>query len=261
MARPLRKRFGQHFLRDPAVIEHIVQVIAPLPEQVLVEIGPGDGAITAPLLRRCDRLTVIELDRDLLVPLRQRCEEIGDLTIIQNDALKMDYCELVEQHQAIRVVGNLPYNISTPLLFHVMSQAGCFADMHFMLQKEVVNRMAAVPGNKDYGRLSVMIQYHCQVIPLFSIPPEAFHPPPRVQSAFVRLLPYASPPIALDDPALFGKLVKQASSQRRKTLRNSLRSLLSEPQLKACGVDPAMRPEQLALQQFAALANAVGRPN
>ncbi|MEE8342766.1 MAG: 16S rRNA (adenine(1518)-N(6)/adenine(1519)-N(6))-dimethyltransferase RsmA, partial [Gammaproteobacteria bacterium] len=245
MTRPLRKRFGQHFLRDPAVIEHIMRVIAPLPEQLLVEIGPGDGAITVPLLKRCGRLTVIELDRDLLAPLRQRCGAMGDLTIIQNDALKTDYRELVEQHQAIRVVGNLPYNISTPLLFHMISQTGCFSDMHFMLQQEVVNRMAAVPGNKDYGRLSVMIQYHCQVIPLFSISPDAFHPPPRVQSAFVRLLPYANPPVALDDPALFSKLVKQAFSQRRKTLRNSLKSLLSEPQLKACGVAPAMRPEQL----------------
>ncbi|MEE8428072.1 MAG: 16S rRNA (adenine(1518)-N(6)/adenine(1519)-N(6))-dimethyltransferase RsmA [Gammaproteobacteria bacterium] len=261
MARPLRKRFGQHFLRDPAVIERIVQVIAPLPEQLLVEIGPGDGAITAPLLQRCGRLTVIELDRDLPAPLRQRCGAMGDLTIIQNDALKMDYCELAEQHRSIRVVGNLPYNISTPLLFHMISQADCFLDMHFMLQLEVVNRMAAVPGNKDYGRLSVMIQYHCQVIPLFSIPPDAFHPPPRVQSAFVRLLPYADPPVALDDPSLFRKLVKQAFSQRRKTLRNSLMGLLSEPQFTACGVDPAMRPEQLTLQQFAALANAVDRLN
>jgi 16S rRNA (adenine1518-N6/adenine1519-N6)-dimethyltransferase len=260
MARQLRKRFGQHFLRDAAVIEHIVQVIAPLPEQVLVEIGPGGGAITAPLLQRCGRLTVVELDRDLLAPLQQRYGSLGDLTIVQGDALKTDFCGLRQEQLPLRVVGNLPYNISTPLLFHLMDQGHCIQDMHFMLQQEVVKRMAATPGGKEYGRLSVMIQYHCEVIPLFSIPPEAFQPPPQVHSAFVRLVPHPSPPVELHSTELFRGLVRQAFSQRRKTIRNSLAGLLDESQLEACGVDPKARPEQLTLQQFATLANSARQP-
>jgi len=251
-----RKRFGQNFLHDPGVIRRIVASIAPKPGDHLVEIGPGQGAITRELLSAAGRLDAIELDRDLIEPLAKLCAPLGELRIHNCDALKFNLCELTEAGEPLRVVGNLPYNISTPILFHLLDHAECIKDMHFMLQREVVERMAADPGSKTYGRLSVMLQARCDVIPLFDIGPGAFTPAPRVDSAFVRLEPHRSARYQIDDYPLFQRLVTAAFSQRRKTLRNGLRNLLSEAEIRIAGVDPGGRAEQLSVTAFAALANA-----
>ncbi|MEW8029178.1 MAG: 16S rRNA (adenine(1518)-N(6)/adenine(1519)-N(6))-dimethyltransferase RsmA [Candidatus Thiodiazotropha sp.] len=250
-----RKRFGQNFLHDPGIIQRIVQAIDPLPNDNLVEIGPGQGAITTELLPLIGRMHVIELDRDLVGPLAERCAPLGELHIHNTDALKFDFTQLAVAERPLRVVGNLPYNISTPLLFHLLEQADQILDMHFMLQKEVVDRMAAEPGSKTYGRLTVMLQARADVTSLFNIGPGAFNPPPKVESAFVRLLP-ASPPLhQIDDWDLFSRLVGQAFSQRRKTLRNSLRKLLTADAITAAGIDPGNRAEQLSVAEFVNLAN------
>ena len=251
-----RKRFGQNFLHDPAIIGRIVQAINPQPGDQLVEIGPGQGAITLPLLQAAGRLDVVELDRDLVGPLADKCRDAGDLKIHNADALSFDFCSLTTD-SPLRVVGNLPYNISTPLLFHLLDQHRCIRDMHFMLQKEVVERMAAQPGSRARGRLSVMLQYRCLVTPLFGIGPGAFSPPPRVESAFVRLQPHGKPPVAVTDEQVFRELVRQAFGQRRKTLRNTLRTLLDADEISAAGIDPGARAETLDLAGFAALANRV----
>ncbi len=256
MSHRARKRFGQNFLHDPAVIERIVAAIDPRPSQAVVEIGPGQGALTLPLLHRLGRLSVIELDRDLAGPLRERCAGAGELELHGADALRFDFSALAPGPHALRVVGNLPYNISTPLLFHLLAQAELIADMHFMLQREVVERLAAAPGGKDYGRLSVMIQYRCAVEPLFGVGPGAFHPRPRVDSTVVRLIPHAAPPVTVADEALLARLVAQAFSRRRKTLRNALEGLVEAEALAALGIDPRRRPETLTLAEFAALADA-----
>ena len=185
-----RKRFGQNFLHDPVVIGKIISAVHPVRNDRLLEIGPGQGAITVPILAEVGELSVVELDRDLIGPLQVRCAEFGKLVVHNADALSFDFCRLVTD-TPLRVVGNLPYNISTPLLFHLLEQHHCIKDMHFMLQKEVVDRMAAGPGSREYGRLSIMLQYRCRITPLFNIGPEAFNPPPKVESAFVRLEPYA----------------------------------------------------------------------
>ena len=249
-----RKRFGQNFLHDPAVIGRIVSAINPSINEQLVEIGPGQGAITIPLLQQAGRLAVVELDRDLIGPLQARCAGLGELTLYNADALRFDFCALAGE-SALRIVGNLPYNISTPLLFHLLAQHRCIRDMHFMLQKEVVERMAASPGTRQYGRLSVMLQYRCEVIPLFNINPGAFSPPPKVDSAFVRLLPYPRPPVQINDETVFEQLVRQAFAQRRKTLRNALRGMLEAEEISALGIDPVARAETLTVSEFAALAN------
>jgi 16S rRNA (adenine1518-N6/adenine1519-N6)-dimethyltransferase len=253
-----RKRFGQNFLHDPGIIGKIIAAIDPRPDESLVEIGPGQGAITLPLLKAAGKLTVVELDRDLILPLQTRCREAGELTVHNADALRLDFCGLAD-NTPLRVVGNLPYNISTPLLFHLLDQHHCIQDMHFMLQKEVVDRMSAQPGSRQYGRLSVMLQYRCRVTPLFAIGPGAFNPPPKVDSAFVRLDPYAQPPISVDDESVFATLVRQAFAQRRKTLRNTLREMLDANEIKEAGVDPTARAETLSLNAFAALANRAAR--
>jgi len=250
-----RKRFGQHFLHDPAVIARIVAAIRPRDSETLVEIGPGQGAITLPLLQACGRLQVIELDRNLIEPLHRHCVDAGELILHNTDALRVDFCALTDEAIPLRVVGNLPYNISTPLLFHLLAQAYCISDMHFMLQKEVVDRLAAAPGSRQYGRLSVMIQYRCRVTPLFVIGPGAFRPPPRVESAFVRLEPYREPPVAVRDEAILEKLVRQSFAQRRKTLKNVLRGMLGEDDIRKAGIDPSTRAEMLGLGEFAALAD------
>jgi 16S rRNA (adenine1518-N6/adenine1519-N6)-dimethyltransferase len=254
-----RKRFGQHFLHDPAVIGRIVATINPADSEQLVEIGPGQGAITLPLLQQAGRLAVVELDRDLVGPLRDRCEDLGELTVYNADALRFDFCELAE-NGPLRIIGNLPYNISTPLLFHLLGQHHCIRDMHFMLQKEVVERMAATPGSRQYGRLSVMLQYRCEVTHLFNIGPGAFTPPPKVESAFVRLVPYACPPVQVNDAVVFEQLVRQAFAQRRKTLRNALRGMLEADVISSLGIDPVARAETLSVSDFAALANSVPPP-
>ncbi len=249
-----RKRFGQNFLHDPVVIGQIIQAIDPRPGERLVEIGPGQGAITLPLLKACGELHVIELDRDLVRPLADQARSSGKLVIHQQDVLRFDFSSLAGEAR-IRTVGNLPYNISTPLLFHLINQSEYIQDMHFMLQKEVVDRLAAAPGGGDYGRLSVMIQYYCEVQPLFRVGPGAFRPAPRVESAFVRLIPHAQPPVAVADVACLEMLVRQAFSQRRKTLRNSLKGLLTAAEIEHTETDPAARPETISLRQYAALAN------
>ncbi len=249
-----RKRFGQNFLHDPGVIRRIVATIDPHPHEHLVEIGPGQGAITAGLLERTGNLDAIEIDRDLYAALNERFGQSG-LRLHNTDALKFDFSTLVVEDEPLRIVGNLPYNISTPLLFHLLKQARYVRDMHFMLQKEVVDRMAAAPGSKIYGRLSVALQARCQVTALFSIGPGAFKPPPKVDSAFVRLQPYTAPPFPIDDEKTFDQVLIQTFSQRRKTLRNGLKKLLDAGAIQSLGINPSLRPEQLEVSQFVAIAN------
>ena len=252
-----RKRFGQHFLHDVSVIQHILEIINPLAGQSLVEIGPGLGALTRPLLERTGYLQVVELDRDVIPRLQQNCRGLGELQIYQADVLTLDFSSLRRDSQRLRVVGNLPYNISTPLLFHLLDQAEQIQDMHFMLQKEVVERMVAGPNEAAYGRLSVMLQYRCRADFLFVVGAEAFSPSPKVESAMVRLVPYREAPIQVDDEVRFSELVRRAFGQRRKTLRNSLGTLLSATDMAAVGVDPSARPQTLSLADFAALSNYV----
>jgi 16S rRNA (adenine1518-N6/adenine1519-N6)-dimethyltransferase len=249
-----RKRFGQHFLTDTAIIDHLVRSVAPRPGDTLVEIGPGQGALTFALLDAIEHLHAVELDRDLIASLARRVAP-ERLTLHQGDALRFDFHALAGGGP-IRVVGNLPYNISTPLIFHLLDQAGAIADMTFMLQKEVVERLTAPAGGKDYGRLSVMVQYHCQADYLFPVPPTAFSPPPKVDSAVVRLIPHRTPPWPAHDPAWLARLVAQAFSQRRKAIRNSLKSLIDADAFAAVGVDPGLRPDHLQVADYVALANA-----
>ncbi len=252
-----RKRFGQHFLTDPYVVAGIVAAISPQRDDHLVEIGPGLGVLTESLLPCVTAMDAVELDRDIIPKLEAHCRDRGQLHIHQADALKFDFATLAEDGRPLRIVGNLPYNISTPLMFHLLSLHEQIQDMHFMLQKEVVDRLAAVPGNKDYGRLSVMMQYHCRVESLMDVPPEAFSPPPKVNSAVVRLVPHSEPPVSVEDVNLLEKLVTQAFSQRRKTLRNTLKPLMNAEQIEAQGVDPKRRAETVSLNEFATLANVV----
>ncbi|MFO1430599.1 MAG: 16S rRNA (adenine(1518)-N(6)/adenine(1519)-N(6))-dimethyltransferase RsmA [Candidatus Competibacteraceae bacterium] len=256
-----RQRFGQHFLHDAGVIRRILEVVQPQPGEPLVEIGPGLGALTRPLLIAVGRLQAVELDRDLIPRLEARCRGLGELELHQADALTFDFAALRRDEHKSRLVGNLPYNIATPLLFHLLTQAESIQDMHFMLQKEVAERLAAGPGQKAYGRLSVMVQYRCQVELLFTIGPNAFSPPPQVESAFVRLLPRAQPPVAVGDERDFARLVRQAFSQRRKTLRNTLAGLLTPAAIQAAGVDPGVRPETLGLAELVALSRQLAIGN
>ncbi len=250
-----RKRFGQNFLHDPGVIGRIVASIAARPGDRLVEIGPGLGALTRELLPLVGAMDVVELDRDLIPKLQAACTG-GELRVHSADALKFDFCTLAED-APLRVVGNLPYNISTPLLFHLLEQSRCIRDMHFMLQKEVVDRLAAQPGTSDYGRLGIMVQYHCRVERLFTVPPGAFYPPPKVYSAIVRLVPHEHPPVEVQSVQTLSQVVAQAFSQRRKTLRNTLKPLVAGSEIEALGIDPGRRPETLTLAEFALLTNAV----
>lgn len=254
-----RKRFGQNFLHDQNIIARMVQAVAPQPGQLMVEIGPGLGALTRPLLERVQRLHAVELDRDLIEELATRCRPVGELHIHQGDALRFGFASLRQDERRLRVVGNLPYNVSTPLIFHLLEAADAIEDMHFTLQKEVVDRLAAQPGEEAYGRLSVMVQYYCRVDSLFHIPPGAFNPVPKVDSAFVRLVPHRQKPVEVADVAALSRLVAQAFSQRRKTLRNSLKQLLDEASIEAAGVDPNERPEQVSLADFARLAAALDK--
>jgi len=248
-----RKRFGQHFLTDQQIISDIVNAIDPLPNQHLVEIGPGLGAITLPVLARVKEMDAVEIDRDVIAALKVSSFAAGKLNLHEADVLKFDFGTLAGRHK-IRLIGNLPYNISTPLLFHLIEQREYFQDMHFMLQKEVVERMAAQPDTSDYGRLTVMLAPWLHVKPLFDIPPGAFRPPPRVMSTIVRLTPHAAPPFEIHDQANFSRLVSAAFSQRRKTLRNALQSLLSIEQIRSTGIDPGLRAEVLPPESFAQLA-------
>lgn len=253
-----KKRFGQHFLHDVGIVQRIVRAIAPKPADRIVEIGPGEGVLTIPLLRELGKLTVIELDRDLLPHLQAIARDQGVLDIIHADVLKVDFTTLAVAGP-LRVVGNLPYNISTPILFHCIAHLDAVRDMHFMLQKEVVERMAAEPGSKTYGRLSVMLQLVCEVDALFAVPASAFQPPPKVESAVVRLTPR---PVdhrpTHEETQRIAYVVRAAFGQRRKTLSNSLRDVVDVASMQAIGIDPRKRAEQLAPSDYVALARAIG---
>jgi len=257
VSRP-KKRLGQHFLHDPGTIDRIVRAIAPQRGDRLVEIGPGRGAITLPLLEAAGTLDVVEIDRDVLPALEARCRGRGELRVHQEDALEFDLRALRGDGAPLRLVGNLPYNISTPLLFRFLEQLDAVSDMHFMLQKEVVARMAARPGGKEYGRLTVMLAPWVRVEPLFDIGTGAFSPPPGVVSTFFALHAHPTPPFAIADASAYARVVAAAFGQRRKTLRNSLSTLLDSARIEAAGVDPSARAETLAPSQFAALAAQLG---
>lgn len=252
-----RKRFGQNFLRDAGVIDRILRAIQPAPGDAVIEIGPGQGALTEPLAASGAALTLVELDRDLAAILRQQFAGREAVDIVQADALKTDFGRFYPG-KALRIVGNLPYNISTPLMFHLLGHQR-IKDMHFMLQKEVVDRLAAAPNTRAYGRLGLMTQYYCEVEALFEVPPEAFSPRPKVTSAVVRLTPHPTLPYPADDIGQLQAVLRAAFNQRRKTLRNALRSLASAEQLSALGVDPGARPETLNLADFVNIANAASR--
>ena len=251
-----KKRFGQNFLTDQSIIASLVDAINPEENQTLVEIGPGLGAFTKPLLSKIHKLHVVEIDRDIVSWMQAEYAKPAyaknDLIIHNVDALKFDFTTLGNQ---IRVVGNLPYNISTPILFHLLENLPTIIDMHFMLQKEVVERMVAAPSSPAYGRLSVMLQYYLQMEYLFTVPPEAFEPAPKVESAFVRCVPHANLPFVAKDTHLFAKVVLQAFSQRRKTLRNTLKGLLDDNGFAKLEISPQLRAENLSVAQFVAISN------
>jgi len=256
-----RKRFGQNFLVDQQIIAQIVSAVAPKPDHNLVEIGPGMAAITEHLVELCPSMSVLELDKDLVEFLGEKFVDYPELSIYSGDALKMDFAQL-HGGRDLRLVGNLPYNISTPLLFHLLKIRHLITDMHFMLQREVVDRLGAVPGTKAYGRLSVMIQYHCRVMPLIPVPPESFRPAPKVQSAVVRLKPHKTMSCVAEDETLLSQIVSLCFQQRRKTLRNCLRPYLEHLESQTNSqdsIDLSRRPEQLSVSEFVALSNRITR--
>jgi 16S rRNA (adenine1518-N6/adenine1519-N6)-dimethyltransferase len=252
-----RKRFGQNFLHDPHIIRRIVQAVNAQPDDHLVEIGPGQGAITEGLITSGAQLDVIELDRDLIPGLLASFVTRPNFKLHNADALRFDFRSLRKHSEPLRIVGNLPYNISTPLIFHLLSYSELISDMHFMLQKEVVDRLAAAPDSRDYGRLSIMTQYFCQVQPLFDVPPGAFKPAPKVTSSVVRLRPFQQLPHQTIDYHLLEQVVRTAFSQRRKTLRNCLKTLCDDELLQSVGIDPQLRPENVPLPVYVSIANAL----
>ena len=258
MIRP-RKRFGQHFLRDPAIIDNIISLITAKPEDHLLEIGPGDGALTFPLLKKIKKLNVIELDRDLIALLEEKSKQYGELIIHAGDVLDIDFASLKPKESKLRLFGNLPYNISTPLIFHLLSFSSLISEMLLMVQKEVAMRLAAKPHTKAYGRLSIMVQYHCAVELLLDIPPSAFYPPPAVQSSFIRLTPFTKKPTVVQNERLFESLVRQAFNMRRKTLRNSLKGWVDDEIWADVQISSDARPEELTVQDFVALCNAIDK--
>ncbi|MCO6549472.1 MULTISPECIES: 16S rRNA (adenine(1518)-N(6)/adenine(1519)-N(6))-dimethyltransferase RsmA [unclassified Gilliamella] len=252
-----RKRFGQNFLHDDYIIESIVSAIQPKKDQALVEIGPGLAALTIPISKHIDHLTVIEIDRDLANRLIENPFLNNKLTVIEQDALTFDFNQLADQlGKPLRVFGNLPYNISTPLMFHLFEHTNIITDMHFMLQKEVVTRLVASPNSKHYGRLSVMAQYYCQIIPVLEVPPTSFKPAPKVDSAVVKLIPYKEKPYLVNDIKILSRVTTEAFNQRRKTIRNSLSNLFTVEQLTELNIDPNLRAENLTVQQYCQLANS-----
>ena len=261
--KPAKKHLGQNFLHERGVIDRIILAVDPRPGEHLVEIGPGQGALTLPLLARQGELTAIEFDRDLLEPLSHAAQsQGGKLRLIPRDVLQVDFSELARElggdGARIRLVGNLPYNLSSPILFHALDHAEAITDMHFMLQKEVVERMAASEGSKVYGRLSVMLQAYCQVTPLIKVPPGAFRPAPKVDSAVVRLVPRPRDEITVRDRKRFADIVRAAFGQRRKTLHNALKDVCSDEAIIAAGLQPGLRAEQVPVAGFVALANIEG---
>lgn len=253
MKHQAKKRFGQNFLKDNSIIRALINAIQPTPDDFMVEIGPGLGAMTQPLLQTLKHLHVIEIDRDIITWMQSHYPP-NTVTIHNSDVLKFDFRHLTET-APIRVVGNLPYNISSPILFKLIEDCQHIVDMHFMLQKEVVERMVASPGGTEYGRLSVMLQYKLQMEYLVTVPPEAFDPAPKVESAFVRCVPYATLPYPAEDEALFASVVLAAFSQRRKTLRNTLKGILTDDDFKALDIDSQLRAEALSVKSFVAISN------
>jgi 16S rRNA (adenine1518-N6/adenine1519-N6)-dimethyltransferase len=252
-----RKRFGQNFLHDQHVINRIIARFHPQQGEHIVEIGPGLGALTWPLLEQIDELHAIELDRDLVARFEADPRSSGHLFLHQQDALNFDFSSLISAPEKLRIIGNLPYNISTPLLFHLLEFAPIIQDMMFMLQKEVVQRITAGPGGKNYGRLSVMLQAQCAVEKILDVRPGAFSPPPKVDSAVVQLTPHTTPVVDIPDSESFARMVKASFAQRRKTLRNNLKGLLTENEITAAGIDPSVRAETLSLEDFSALAKQI----
>lgn len=265
-----KKALGQNFLQDQNIIRNIIRAFNPQTEDIVVEIGPGRGALTEHLLSEVKHLHLVEFDYELVEYWAERAKKLNNLTVHHGDALKFDFASLVKEKRAqeksvlkksvqdqnkIRIIGNLPYNISSPILFHLMSQLDYIQDITAMLQLEVVQRMAAAAGSKQYGRLSVMLQQSCDVQYLFKVPPNAFYPPPKVDSAIARLQPYNPPIVVLNNQKTFATVVKSAFAQRRKTLRNTLKSLMTAEQIEQAGIDPAARAETLSVQQFVDLAN------
>ena len=253
-----RKRFGQNFLHDMGIIRRIVACIAPKEGQRIVEIGPGKGALTEGIISVTKRMDVVELDRDLIPILRVNLFRYPELNVHEADAMKFDFESLATEGN-IRVVGNLPYNISTPLIFHLLSFAEKIDDMHFMLQKEVVDRLAARPGDNLYGRLSVMAQYYCRVESLFIVGPDSFDPPPKVDSAIVRMVPHKTLPFVASDLKMLEDMVRIGFQQRRKTLRNNYKGVLNDEDFAAVGIDPSLRPERLDVEDFVNIANHVSK--
>lgn len=258
-AHKAKKRFGQNFLQDEYIIERIVKAINPKPDNKIVEIGPGLGALTTQLLPLCQTMDAIELDRDIIPKLRVSCATLGELTIHEIDVLKFDFNQLSNNDTKLKVVGNLPYNISTPIMFHLLKHANIIGEMIFMVQKEVAERITAQPGCKDYGRLSIMLQYHCETQYLFIVPPESFTPAPKVDSAIIRLIPYSQLPYLADDENLLSQIVTQAFSQRRKTLRNTLKKTVNDDLWEKSGIDPSLRPEMISVQQYVELSNLLNQ--
>lgn len=250
-----RKRFGQNFLHDVVVIENIIALINPHKNDTIVEIGPGKGALTERLISAVQKIIAIELDHDLIPILQKNCGHSEKLIVHQKDALQFDFNSLTESDTKFRLVGNLPYNISTPLLFHLLESAEHIEDMHFMLQKEVVNRITAQKNQSAYGQLSVLIQYHCKASNILSVEPDAFFPKPKVDSAIVKLVPHKTKTYIATDYSKLKYLVKKAFSHPRKTLRNNLKNILNEQQLEKLNVNLSLRPQQLALEDYVALCN------
>jgi 16S rRNA (adenine1518-N6/adenine1519-N6)-dimethyltransferase len=252
-----RKRFGQHFLQDGHIIAQILAAFNPQAAEHIVEIGPGQGALTFPLLKRIQYLEAVELDQDLIPYLKTESKQWGELDLHAADALYFNFAAIKKDERLLRIIGNLPYNISTPLIFHLLTFTPCIADMLFMLQKEVAARIAALPHSKDYGRLTVMVQYHCQVSCLFDVPPTAFYPHPKVMSTIVQLIPHHTLPCVAKNPAVFAALVTQAFNQRRKTLKNSLSTLLSKEDWERTSIQAQLRAEDLSVSDFVALSNII----
>jgi len=247
-----RKRFGQHFLTDPGVVDAILRAVHATNDDVVVEIGPGQGAITAALAASAGHLHAVELDRNLASRLRRQYDDVENVTIHEADALAFDFSSLGDR---LRIVGNLPYNISTPLLFHLLKVRDRIIDMHFMLQKEVVDRMAAAPGSKAYGRLGIMLGCHLNIESLFDVDRSAFDPPPQVTSAVVRLDPLPPGAFSIEDDVLLSKIVTSAFMKRRKTIRNSLKDIVEVSDLDAVGIDAGLRPEQISISKYVQLSN------
>jgi len=246
-----KKKFGQNFLKDAAIIHAIIQSINPLPNDLLIEIGPGLGALTKPLLKKTNRLLAIELDRDIVSWMENEYSK-KNITIFNEDVLNFNFNQF---DQKIRIVGNLPYNISTPILFKCIDNILIIKDLHFMLQKEVVDRMIATPSSPEYGRLSIMLQYYFAMEHLLDVPKESFEPEPKVESSFVRLIPYEEYPFIANNIEQFARIVKEAFSQRRKTIRNTLKSFISENDFEKIGINPQLRAENLSVSDFVKISN------